>query len=207
MHEPEAKCSTSRTSYLPFASLTCRAWAKFSAYYWWWVWPGIVTYGIIKKMFHDAEHEVRDKYWWAVGKDLRKASVCTSSSTSGSSICSSISSSSCSSLPAKIRSPNVFLPCASGIDNWTATINGQWCYAGLHVGLHYHCNLLSAFALRWSTASSNPSRMGHFLLSPYSTESSHGVIRASPLCEFKGAVKNWRKLLDRKNGVRLREVE
>ncbi|CDJ46351.1 hypothetical protein, conserved [Eimeria brunetti] len=41
-----------------------RAWAKFSAYYWWWVWPGIVTYGIIKKMFHDAEKEVRDKYWY-----------------------------------------------------------------------------------------------------------------------------------------------
>lgn len=43
--------------------LCCRAWAKFSAYYWWWIWPGIVTYGIIKKMFHDAEEEVRDKYW------------------------------------------------------------------------------------------------------------------------------------------------
>lgn len=48
----------------PFLLLLARrAWAKFSAYYWWWIWPGIVTYGIIKKMFHDAEAEVRDKYW------------------------------------------------------------------------------------------------------------------------------------------------
>lgn len=41
-----------------------RCWTKFSAYLWPWVWPGLFTWGIIKKMKHEAEEEVKDKYWY-----------------------------------------------------------------------------------------------------------------------------------------------
>ncbi|PHJ16271.1 vivax protein [Cystoisospora suis] len=41
-----------------------RCWAKFSAYAWPWIWPGMVTFFLITKMHHDAEEDVRDKYWY-----------------------------------------------------------------------------------------------------------------------------------------------
>ncbi|KAF8821089.1 hypothetical protein IE077_002474 [Cardiosporidium cionae] len=42
----------------------CSWWARFSVGWWHWTWPFILTVIILKKMFHDAEKEIKDKFWW-----------------------------------------------------------------------------------------------------------------------------------------------
>ncbi|KAF8819619.1 hypothetical protein IE077_000752, partial [Cardiosporidium cionae] len=45
-------------------TLPARWWARFSVGWWHWSWPFILTVIILKKMYHDAENEIKDKFWW-----------------------------------------------------------------------------------------------------------------------------------------------
>ncbi|PFH35017.1 hypothetical protein BESB_059040 [Besnoitia besnoiti] len=44
-------------------TFAARCWAKCSGYALPWIWPGLITFGLLKKMHHDVEEDIRDHYW------------------------------------------------------------------------------------------------------------------------------------------------